>query len=111
MSYRNVLRIAAKGPWARKTDTRTPTAGQDEPLLPREPDDGYGSVNRPGSSSGRSSRRESPEVHRRESTLNIVPEEENVLESPASFEAEEAEAVEWDLEERGLYSGSSYTLL
>ncbi|KAI0691806.1 hypothetical protein BC835DRAFT_1359717 [Cytidiella melzeri] len=111
MSYRNILHIASVVPWSnknRKAATSREAARQEEPLLQRgDIEPGYGSVDRPGPSSGRSSRRESPEMHRRESTLNIVPEEDRfVQDSPVSITAEDEEEVEWNLEERGLYSGS-----
>lgn len=122
MSFRNILQIATVAPLSRKAASREP-ARQEEPLLQRESEPGlaqpyaqsYGATDRQGQSSTRSSRRPSPEVHRRESTLNMVLEEDNgVQDSPVAMQAEEdgdeaseAEEVEWDLEERGLYSGLS----
>ena len=67
----------------------------------------YGSVDAPeatgGVAAGRSSRRPSPEVWRRESLLNQVPEEESGVEEAV----DDPEAIEWSLEEQGLYTGAS----
>ncbi|KAI0085518.1 hypothetical protein BDY19DRAFT_987002 [Irpex rosettiformis] len=46
-------------------------------------------------------------MQRRESTLDMVPEDHILHENPVDMEEEEAEEeTEWDLEERGLYPGS-----
>lgn len=92
-----------------RTNSNEFATGQ-QPLLSGYEDDGmvarnqqdYGAIERPGSSSRRSSRRASPEFHRSGSTLNIVPEEEHAR--PYNV-VEEPEEMEYDLEERGLYSG------
>lgn len=92
-----------------RTDSNEFATGQ-QPLLSGYEDDGmvtriqqdYGAIERPGSSSRKSSRRASPEFHRSGSTLNIVPEEEHARIYNA---VEEPEEMEYDLEERGLYSG------
>ena len=115
MSRQSILRIVTSVPWSRKVaDKDTKSSRQEEPLLRHEPELGsvqshgqtYGSVSIPGPSSNRSSRRASPEAYRRESTLDMVPEDHILQESPVDIEAEDAEEeVEWDLEERGLYSG------
>ncbi|OBZ74378.1 hypothetical protein A0H81_05511 [Grifola frondosa] len=54
------------------------------------------------SSAGPSSLRASPEMYRRDSGLNRVPEEVD----PDEEALEEADEEEWDLEEHGYYSGS-----
>ena len=68
----------------------------------------YGTLNRTGTSSLRSSRRPSPEVHRVGSGLNIVPEEGPA--SPYAFD-EGPEEIELDLEERGLYTGTRHFMV
>ena len=117
MSRQSILRIVTSVPWSRKAAGKnTKSSTQEEPLLRHEPEIGgveshgqtYGSVNAPGPSSNRSSRRASPEAYRREGTLDMVPEDRILQESPVDIEAEDEEEVEWDLEERGLYSGPCY---
>lgn len=113
MSFRNILQVSTTAPWSRKAAKRE-AGRQEEPLLQDDYDEtrnlhehDYGSFSRPGPSSGRSSRRASPETRRRESTLGMVPENHVLQDSPIDMEAEEAEEeVQWDLAERGLYSGS-----
>ncbi len=111
MSFRNILQVATAAPWSRKAAGRD-AGRQEEPLLQHDHDEtrnlhehDYGSFSRPRPSSGRSSRRASPETRRRESTLGMVPENHVLQDSPIDMEAEAEEEVQWDLAERGLYSG------
>lgn len=64
----------------------------------------YGSTDGADSVLDRSRRRSSPEVFRRESLLNRVPEEEPLQNEPEA-DASDSEEMEWSLEEQGLYSG------
>lgn len=81
------------------------------PLLDSSPRQGptasrYGSIDVQDASGcpavARSSRRSSPEVWRRDSLLNQVPEEESSI----GDVMDEPEAIEWSLEEQGLYTGA-----
>lgn len=126
MSLRRLVTVAAVAPFSR----RAQSSRQDEDMSPLRGDgaDGrdegmtqpllknvgvvdlaspireYGAVSHagPSSESSQGSRRASPEVRRRESGLNRVPEELDADEAAA----QEAEDAEWDLEERGLYPGA-----
>ena len=66
----------------------------------------YGSIDTQdvsgGTTAGRSSRRSSPEVWRRDPLLNQVPEEESGVEDVT----DDPETVEWTLEQQGLYAGA-----
>lgn len=118
MNLRNVVGTAISAPFARKHTRGEPQTWpepQDEPLLSQHTAEGqntprngftYGAVDREGGGSGWSSRRASPEIHRRDSTLNRVPEEE----IQEDFLAEESEVQEQELEEQGLYFGMFYSL-
>ncbi|GJE88988.1 hypothetical protein PsYK624_050770 [Phanerochaete sordida] len=60
-----------------------------------------------GDRTPRASRRSSPEVWRRDSQLNQVPEEETGAGEGADEDDEDdLEAIEWSLEQQGLYAGS-----
>lgn len=127
MSLRRLINIAAASPWSRRREdaerqdanlssncgespeesASQPLLGHSRPAELRIDIQQYGTAGIPGpSSEGSHSRRSSPGVHRRESTLNRVPEELGAESEEASDRAEEAEEMEWDLEERGLYPGA-----
>lgn len=67
----------------------------------------YGSTDGADSVLDRSRRRSSPEILRRESLLNRVPEEEP-LRDESEAEMSDSEEMEWSLEEQGLYSGTPH---
>ncbi|PSR73039.1 hypothetical protein PHLCEN_2v11143 [Hermanssonia centrifuga] len=101
--------------WTKRQSTAERPHGelQDEdvgtqPLLTNSGDvrtESYGSVDTGSSSLERPSRRHSPEMHRRESLLNRVPEEQST-EGVLAESPEDAEEIQWDLEEQGFYAGS-----
>ncbi len=98
--------------WSKRQSTaeRPHGGSQDEdvgtqPLLTNSGDvrtESYGSVDTGSSSLERPIRRHSPEMHRRESLLNRVPEEQSTEE----VHPEDAEEIQWDLEEQGFYAGA-----
>ncbi|TCD67743.1 hypothetical protein EIP91_011985 [Steccherinum ochraceum] len=111
MSFRRIVQAAVIAPFSngrRSTNKNVNPDTQDmdeeaqtrRPLLKVDlpghgPSMSYGSTNRP---------RLSPERNRRDSALEGVPEEEQILED--SGEVAEPEDLDWELEEQDLYSGS-----